>query len=795
MLVALASSPLVLRGSAVSLAASDASGTSSFAAAGHWNNAQAPSAADDYFTAGFLLRSPASGASNYFAGNSLSLDFSASNPLVGLTLKYPSSGSVRVDDLRLHGGAIFNGQGGTMSVYGNITVLANSFLDPQAGGRVLAIYAPIHGAAGSTIGVRAASGSAGGVVQVLGDGSGYAGNWYIWGAGDTSPSAILQVGNGGTNGSLGTGTVTDDNSLLFDRSDSFTVANVISGPGSVTMAGAGTMTLAASNSYSGATIVSAGRLVLGTGASINQSALLSLNSGTVLDVSAGNGYSLAPRQTLAGSGTVIGPLAAGANTSISPGDASSGTLTVDGALSLGPGNLRFDLASPGIVGGPNDLLAVNGDVTLAPGITLDLVFPGSAPVEGTYTLCQCTGKLTGEPTDLSAQLSSGIASFALDTSATPNRITVTISATNTPPATNAPPIIKVFLEGGQSNADGRALTNGLPSSLLSPQNDVPLYYYLTGGAANTDGTLGTLTTLRPGCSALGGGTTFGPEITFGRTLADYFAVTNHIPTNNVMVALIKYAHGGTSLASNWAANGTSTTTGDGPDYVIFQKVVSAGLARLASAYPNSSLEVSGMFWVQGETDIDNGSATSAAYGTNLVGFIRDVRATYASRLPYGTNLPFFLSRISQNQTVYSNPSDPDYPNYVLLRAGEAYAASSLSNVFMLDIDAPQFSTLTPYASPGLHFDTGGQLALGTSFAQAVIAALPRPRLGTPIRVGNGWQLAFTGPTGFSYTVQRAFSLAGPWTALTNLVIGASASATYQETIAAGPSAFYRVTRP
>ena len=35
------------------------------------------------------------------------------------------------------------------SIYGNITVLTNSFLDPQATNRILAIYAPISGGSGA----------------------------------------------------------------------------------------------------------------------------------------------------------------------------------------------------------------------------------------------------------------------------------------------------------------------------------------------------------------------------------------------------------------------------------------------------------------------------------------------------------------------------------------------------------------------------------------------------------------------------------------------------------------------
>lgn len=362
-------------------------------------------------------------------------------------------------------------------------------------------------------------------------------------------------------------------------------------------------------------------------------------------------------------------------------------------------------------------------------------------------------------------------------------------------APDYPRILKVYLQGGQSNSDGRALTNGLPLNLLQPQADVPLYYYLAGGAVNNDGAPGTLTTLRPGISALGGGKTFGPELTFGRALADYFALTNGVSTNTVMVAIIKYAHGGTSLVKDWVANGNSATNGDGPDYVTFQEVVNAGLSRLATAYPDATIELDGMIWVQGESDIDAGAGASAAYGANLVQFINDVRLTFAANQPYGANLPFFLSRISANQTVYSNPSDPDYPNYLLLRAGQQFAATNLSNVFMVDTDPTQFSTATPWSSPGLHFDTQGQQALGTAFGQSVIKALPAPVLLAPQKMDDHWLLNFTGVSGTLQSVEQSSNVMGPWTLMTNIQIGASRVANWIDSNPPFPAGFYRVSRP
>jgi hypothetical protein len=70
--------------------------------------------------------------------------------------------------------------------------------------------------------------------------------------GTTNTYGMINIGNGGTTGSLGTGAVTLNNEfygLTFNRSDNFTVANNISGGGTLTKLGAGTVTLSGNNSY------------------------------------------------------------------------------------------------------------------------------------------------------------------------------------------------------------------------------------------------------------------------------------------------------------------------------------------------------------------------------------------------------------------------------------------------------------------------------------------------------------------------------------------------------------------
>jgi len=67
-------------------------------------------------------------------------------------------------------------------------------------------------------------------------------------AGDTIISTgVLQVGDGGATGSLGSGNVTNSGALVFNRDNALAVANAISGTGSLTQAGSGTLTLAGTN--------------------------------------------------------------------------------------------------------------------------------------------------------------------------------------------------------------------------------------------------------------------------------------------------------------------------------------------------------------------------------------------------------------------------------------------------------------------------------------------------------------------------------------------------------------------
>lgn len=156
--------------------------------------------------------------------------------------------------------------------------------------------------------------------------------------GTTISSGTLQVGNGGTNGSLGSGTISDNAALVFDHSDSIVLSNSISGTGSLTQGGTGMLTLVGTNTYSGPTLITSGTLqvgdggtigTLGTGAISNNSALVFNRSDSVV---VSNTISGAGSLTQAGAGTII--LVAD-NTYTGLTVISSGTLQVGNGGTLG----------------------------------------------------------------------------------------------------------------------------------------------------------------------------------------------------------------------------------------------------------------------------------------------------------------------------------------------------------------------------------------------------------------------------------------------------------------------------
>ncbi|MEJ8852888.1 beta strand repeat-containing protein, partial [Variovorax rhizosphaerae] len=263
----------------------------------------------------------------------------------------------------------------------------------------------------------------------------------------------------------------------FDRPDAIVYTGVISGPGALTQAGTGTLTVTGASSYSGTTTISRGTLQVGAGGTsgtisgniVNNGALVygrndtriygGVISGTGTVTQAGNGSNSILNLTglntytgltsvtggvlavngavaggaqvntgarLRGTGTVAGPVTVADGGHLSPGD-SPGTIKVGSLVLNGASQIDYELGLPGQVGGDlNDLTTVTGNLTLDG--TLNLAnLGGMSP--GTYRLFDYSGALTNNGLAVTGSLPRGFASsdFLVDT-ATPRQVNLIVQS-------------------------------------------------------------------------------------------------------------------------------------------------------------------------------------------------------------------------------------------------------------------------------------------------------------------------------------------------------------------------------
>ncbi|HEV2508147.1 autotransporter outer membrane beta-barrel domain-containing protein, partial [Bosea sp. (in: a-proteobacteria)] len=155
---------------------------------------------------------------------------------------------------------------------------------------------------------------------------------------------------------------------IVEAGNTFSVSQSFSGTGSLSKAGAGTLVLKGTNSYSGATTVSEGTLRAGAANAFSTNSTFTVASGATLDLASFN-QSIG---SLAGAGTVMlgsGTLTAGANNSSTT---FSGTITGTGGVTkAGTGTLTLTGTNTytGSTKVSSGKLVVNG--SLASSVTLD----------------------------------------------------------------------------------------------------------------------------------------------------------------------------------------------------------------------------------------------------------------------------------------------------------------------------------------------------------------------------------------------------------------------------------------
>lgn len=190
-------------------------------------------------------------------------------------------------------------------------------------------------------------------------------------------SGTLQVGDGGTTGTL-TGAIDNNGFLLFNRSDSYTVANAISGFGIVGFSGGGTAVF--SSTFNGGIAVADAGLVLDGNGLVGASVFVGQNG-----VLSGNGS--------------VGFLQVTDGGVVAPGN-SPGSISVAGDLRFDAGSVyRVDVTPDGA----HDTLTAGGAVTLDAGAVVNVVaVPGRYRPEASYTILSTTDTITGQFGDVTS---------------------------------------------------------------------------------------------------------------------------------------------------------------------------------------------------------------------------------------------------------------------------------------------------------------------------------------------------------------------------------------------------------
>jgi len=246
----------------------------------------------------------------------------------GDLFQYDNTFGLAKSALNLVGGVQAESENGAMTV-GEISGSANSYM-----------YGTVWTVGGRNTDAAYAGVITGNSITKVGSGT-----WTLSGdntyTGTTTISGgTLQIGAGGNSGLLGTGNVTDNAALVFNRFDVVAVSNSISGSGSLMQAGAGVLTLFAANTYSGTTYVSAGTLALTNSAAIASSTNLNLANGALFDISGTTSHAmtLSTGKMISGDGSVNGSFTIASGATLAPGNNDLGSLSFSNALTLNAGS-------------------------------------------------------------------------------------------------------------------------------------------------------------------------------------------------------------------------------------------------------------------------------------------------------------------------------------------------------------------------------------------------------------------------------------------------------------------------
>jgi len=492
--------------------------------------------------------------------------------------------------------AAANTYGGSTTVTGGL--IAFSSLDNFSSGSIVLNGGGLQWATGNTIDLSSSSrlaalGSSGGTFDTNGNNVTFAaalsgsGPLTKTGAGTltlldantytgttTISRGALQIGNGGTTGSIASTAIVNNASVIFDRGDAVAYAGTISGSGNVAQAGSGVVTLDGLNTYTGSTTVSSGLLRMGGASALGTSAL-AVHSGT-LDLN-GNGLSV---YALSGTGA-SGKITTSATTSLTVTANQSTDTSFAGVIEDGSGKLSVVKTGSGTLTFTGNH-TYTGTTTISGG-TLQIGNGGTTGSIASNSIVNNSGFVINRGDAVTyGGVISGTGLFAKNGSGT-----LTLTGSNT--YSGATEVRGGILQLGDGGTTGSiastSISNGIrlfggTGLVFNHSDDIVYAGYVDGNGAvsqigsgllvltGTNNSLGTTVVSGGGLQIGNGGTTgsiyFGTGITVNTTLSfnrsDAFTFGNTISGAG---GVSQIGTGTAIFTANSTYTGTTTITGGG----------------------------------------------------------------------------------------------------------------------------------------------------------------------------------------------------------------------------------------
>ena len=492
-------------------------------------------------------------------------------------------------------------------------------------------------------------------------------------AGTISVNAgTLQIGSGGTTGSLSGGSIVNSTAVVFNRSDTSTYGGAISGSGSLTKQGSGTLILTGSNVHTGGTTISGGAIQIGSGGTTGSLAGNVTNNG-LLVFNRSDDITFAG--VISGSGAVS--------------QSGSGTLTLTGSNSY-TGNTSFN----------SGVISVSSSANLG-GATGNAMIFNSGTLRNTAAMSLAravTLNSTGGRIDTSAALTlSGVISGSgLLTKIGADTLTLTGANTHTGGTTITAGTLQIGSGGTSGSITGNILNN---AALVFNRSDSSGYTgAISGSGIVTKTGAGTLTL--SGTSSYTGGTAINAGIL---SITNGGALGAGTVTNS---ATLNLDYGSASTLGNvLAGTGALTKTG-------------AGVATLTGGGTASAVSVNAGTLTYGQSGIftaaSHVTANAATTSLNSISrlavtnaFTQDSGSTLSvvldgtavARITAGTaNLGGTLNISGFTGTPAARASEvADYKALVISTTGGLTGDFSLVNSLASSVD---YLTLTGYKTNG-----------------------------------------------------------------------------------------------